>query len=424
MREILDTKRKALKINLNEAIYGTFAEIGAGQEVARNFFTAGAASGTVAKSMSAYDMAFSDAIYGAEDSGRYVSQSRLEKMLDHEYDLLQERLTTEKYRKRTFFAFANTVTTLNYAKTNEAHGWIGLRFQLAPKGEANEILFHIRLLDSDASLQQRVLGMIGVNLVYAAYYYSNDPKAMIESLADNLSVGSVEIDMISVKGPDFKHFNNILLNMFLIAKGYSAAAIFSQDGEVYQAKDLLYKKDVILYRRRYNQKAPIDKEKLTSAIEYIKKNENIKDENLVVLTEITLNDTINDVEGTVNLDEFVKRAEELIARKRTVIISNFSRHNLLAQYIARCKARKVTMLLNIANLVNIFDASNFGEGYSGQLLSYIGNLFRKNIQVYAFPHYLEKEQKMITTVNMPTSPEAKPLFDFLIANRYIIDVVV
>src|SRR4051812_41881214 len=159
-REILDTKRKALKINLNPKIYGTFAEIGAGQEVARNFFTAGAASGTVAKTMSAYDMTFSDAIYGAETTGRYVSQSRLNKMLNHEFSLLQERLCGEKYDSRTFFAFADTVTTLNYNKSNDPHGWIGIQFQSEPGGESNQIFFHVRLLDTDAVLQQNVLGII------------------------------------------------------------------------------------------------------------------------------------------------------------------------------------------------------------------------------------------------------------------------
>src|SRR6476661_3959099 len=200
-REILETKRKALKINLDPAIYGTFAEIGAGQEVARNFFTAGAASGTVAKTMSAYDMVFSNSIYGSEDSGRYVTQSRLIKMLDHEFALLSERLSGEKYEGKTFFAFADTVTTLNYNKTNDPHGWLGIRFQVTPGGAYNDIVFHVRLLDSDASLQQNVLGVLGVNLVFAAYYHNQDVQTMIESLVDNLAVGSVEIDLISLNGP-------------------------------------------------------------------------------------------------------------------------------------------------------------------------------------------------------------------------------
>ncbi|RZL97408.1 MAG: nicotinamide mononucleotide adenylyltransferase, partial [Pedobacter sp.] len=244
-REILDTKRKALKINLNPKIYGTFAEIGAGQEVARNFFTAGAASGTVAKTMSAYDMTFSDAIYGVEESGRYVSQSRLLKMLNHEFGLLTERLNGKKYDDRTFFAFADTVTTLNYNKSNDPHGWIGIRFQVEPGGEPNEIFFHVRLMDTDAALQQNVLGIIGVNLVYAAYYYHHDRKAMIESLADNLTVGSVEIDLISVNGPIFKDADNILLNLYLIVKEFSDAAIFDASGVPCLPKDLLYKKDIM-----------------------------------------------------------------------------------------------------------------------------------------------------------------------------------
>src|SRR5690606_34034978 len=193
--EILDTRRKALTINLDEQVYGTFAEIGAGQEVARNFFMAGAASGTVAKTMSAYDMTFSNEIYGIEESGRYVSRSRLLKMLDYEYQLLQERLNSEKYKDRTFFAFANTVTTINYNKTNDPHGWLGIKFQLEPDGEENHIIFHVRLLDSDVSLQQNVLGVLGVNLVYAAFYLHHNPRQMVESLTDNLSKGSVEIDL-------------------------------------------------------------------------------------------------------------------------------------------------------------------------------------------------------------------------------------
>src|SRR5690606_9473049 len=197
-REIFETKRKALKINLDGPVYGTFAEIGAGQEVARNFFTAGAASGTVAKTMSAYDMAFSNAIYGVEESGRYVSRSRVKQLLAHEYDLLTERLHGEKYEGKTFFAFADTVTTLNFARTNEPHGWLGLRFQVTPGGEPNDIIFHVRLLDNDTSLQQNVLGILGVNLVYAAFYYNHDVQLMVESLVDNLSFGSVEIDMISL----------------------------------------------------------------------------------------------------------------------------------------------------------------------------------------------------------------------------------
>jgi len=226
-REIFETKRKALRINLSEEIYGTFAEIGAGQEVARNFFNAGAASGTIAKTMSAYDMTFSDAIYGVEGSGRYVSRSRLRKMLEHEYSLLTQRLTAEKYSSRRLFAFANTVAALNFNKTNDPHGWVGLRFQHEPGGAPNDIIFHVRLTDSDNLLQQKVLGVLGVNLVFAAYFYVRDIQTMIESLVDNLSHGSVEIDLVKVSGPVFEGVNEGLINLYLIAKGFSKAAIFN-----------------------------------------------------------------------------------------------------------------------------------------------------------------------------------------------------
>src|SRR5690554_6070668 len=253
-REIYETKQKALRINLSEDIYGTFAEIGAGQEVARNFFNAGAASGTIAKTISAYDMTFSDSIYGVEESGRYVSRSRLKKMLGHEYELLTQRLTGEKYLERRFFAFANTVAALNFNKTNDPHGWIGLRFQHEIGSAPSDIIIHVKLLDSDNQLQQEVLGVLGVNLVFAAFNNLDDIQTMIESLADNLSPGAVEIDMVKVDGPAFDSVNERLINLYLIAKGFSKAAIFNPDAAVYQSKDFLYKKNVMILRTKYKQK--------------------------------------------------------------------------------------------------------------------------------------------------------------------------
>src|SRR5690606_9046892 len=293
-REILENKRKALKINLSEQIYGTFAEIGAGQEVARNFFTAGAASGTIAKTMSAYDMAFSDAIYGAEANGRYVSSSRLEKMLDHEYQLLTDRLKGPKYQNRKFFAFADTVTTLNFSKTNDPHGWIGLRFQSEVGGEPNDIIFHVRLLDSDASLQQKVLGVLGVNLVFAAYFYIRDVQTMIESLVDNLAAGSVEIDLVKLNGSAFKNVSERLVNLYLIAKGFSRAAIFDEEGHAHQAKDFLYKKDVIILRTKYKQKSNPNFDLFNLAVDQFKRNLGIKDKNLLVMIEVLMSNALED----------------------------------------------------------------------------------------------------------------------------------
>lgn len=424
-QEVLDTKRKALKINLDPKIYGTFAEIGAGQEVSRAFFNVGAASGTVAKTMSAYDMTFSDEIYGAEDSGRYVSQNRLLKMLDHEYTLLIERLQGDKYKNKTFFAFANTVTTLNYAKTNDPHGWVGLRFQNETNGDPNEIYFHVRLLDTDVQMQQRVLGIIGVNLVYAAFHYAKNPKAMIESLVDNLNVGSVEIDLISVQGPAFKGVNNLLLNLYLIVKDFSTAAIFDTDAHPRQAKDLLYKKDVMILRTKYGQKSNPNFNLLNKATDQFKLVNKVAEGNMILMIEVLITNVLTSAQETpddIDLESVAKRAEEMCKTGNFVIVSNFTRKNRLAKYLDRCKPRSVGMSTNINNLKFVFNSANFGENYTGHLLSYVNDMFSRNVRLFAYPFLDKKTNSVITTQNMPVSAEAKPLFDFLLLNGYITDI--
>lgn len=423
-REVFETKRKALRINLNEGIYGTFAEIGAGQEVARNFFTAGAASGTIAKSMSAYDMAFSDSIYGVEESRRYVSESRLEKMLDHEYRLLTERLTGPKYAQRRLFAFANTVTTLNFSKTNDPHGWIGLRFQTEPGGEPNDIVFHVRLLDSDSGLQQTVLGVLGVNLIFAAYYYRDDMQTMIESLVDNLSSGSVEIDLVRARGSVFRGVNERLINLYLVAKGFSRAAIFSPEGSVLQAKDFLYKKDIVILRTKFRQKSNPNFDLFNLAVDEFKRNCHIDDSNLVVMIEVLMSNVLEDRPDLSNedLEYFASRAEALCATGNHIIVSNFSRNNILAEFLAQFKPQNVGISTNISNLKNIFNSRLYGANYTDELLSYVSGMFSKNVKLYAYPYLNKKENKIVTTKNMPVSEEAQPLFHFLTCNQYIIDI--
>ncbi|RKD13737.1 nicotinamide mononucleotide adenylyltransferase [Pelobium manganitolerans] len=422
--ETLDTRRKALSINLDQNIYGTFAEIGAGQEVARNFFTAGAASGTIAKTMSAYDMTFSDEIYGAEPSGRYVSKSRLEKMLDHEFELLGQRLCGVKYEQRKFFSFANTVTTLNYSKSNDPHGWIGVKFQLEPCGPANQIIFHVRLLDSDATLQQNILGILGVNLVYAAFYHHNNPQLMIESLSDNLSNGSVEIDLISVKGPAFENLSEVLVNLYLIQKGFSPAAVFVPKIGVIQSKDLMYKKNIMILRTRFNQKTKPDFALFADAVACYKRHMNIGDEALLTMAELTLN---NLMDATIPADDelvcrVAKRADEILEMGHAVIISNFSRNNKLAKYLGKAKPASVGITTNISNLKHIFLSENYGADYTSELLAYVSDLFSNHTKLLVFPYRDIKNKKLVTTKNLEVSPEAKPLFDFLLLNKYIVDM--
>lgn len=424
-REIFETKRKALKINLNPDIYGTFAEIGAGQEVARNFFGAGAASGTIAKTMSAYDMAFSDAIYGVEESGRYVSRTRLNKMLKHEFNLLTERLQGEKYKSKTFFAFADTVTTLNFTKTNDPHGWIGIRFQHEVGGPTNDIVIHIRLLDSDSRLQTKVLGILGVNLIFAAYYYAEDPQTMIESLVDNLSVGSVEIDLVKVSGPVFEQANERLLNLYLIAKGFAKAAIFKPNARAAQIKDYLYKKNIIILRTKYRQKSNPNFDLFNLAVEQFKKNTNATDKGTVVLIEVLMGNALDEENRITNedLQYFAERAEYLCSTGNNIMVSNFRRNNHLAEFIQTFKPKHVGIATNTSNLKNIFNTDNYNKDlYTNELLSYISGMFSKDVKLYAYPYLDKKTNEIITTGNMPVATEAKPLFDFLVQNHYIIDI--
>ncbi|MEJ5055226.1 nicotinamide mononucleotide adenylyltransferase [Sphingobacterium sp. MYb382] len=424
-REIFETKRKALKINLNSDIYGTFAEIGAGQEVARNFFEAGAASGTIAKSISAYDMAFSDAIYGEEESGRYVSRTRLTKMLNHEFNLLQERLQGEKYESKKFFAFADTVTTLNFTKTNEPHGWIGIRFQHEVDGPTNDIIIHVRLLDSDSRLQSKVLGILGVNLIFAAYYYAENPKVMIESLVDNLSVGSVEIDLVKVSGPVFETANERLLNLYLIAKGFAKAAIFRPDGKAAQMKDYLYKKNIIILRTKYRQKSNPNFDLFNLAVEQFVKNTGSAPEDTVLLIEVLMGNVLEEDSKITDEDltYFAERAEYLCSTGNNIIVSNFRRNNHLAEFIKSFKPQHVGIATNVSNLKNIFNSDNYNkEKYTHELLSYISGMFSKDVKLYAYPYRDRKTNTIITSKNLPVCGQAKPLFDFLIQNQYIVDI--
>jgi hypothetical protein len=248
IEQIPSIKDKALRINLNQSIYGTFAEIGAGQETVRHFFRAGASSGTIAKAMSAYDKDFSDAIYGIEEDGRYVTESRLKKMLAHETRLIEERLNREKHPNKIFFSYANTVATIDFAKQYKGHGWVGISFQVAPGEEYNEIILHIRFKETDARLQQETLGILGVNLIYGAFYKHNDPKKLLRYLYDHLEKDQIEIDTINFSGPRFANIDNRLMSLQLVKNGMTDAVMFGPDGKNILPAAVLYKKNILALR--------------------------------------------------------------------------------------------------------------------------------------------------------------------------------
>ena len=248
IEQIPSIKDKALRINLNENIYGTFAEIGAGQETVRNFFRAGASSGTIAKAMSAYDKDFSDAIYGEEVDGRYVTESRLKKMLSHEINLAEQRLNRDKHPNKLFFSYANTVATIDFAKQFKGHGWVGIVYQVEPDEDYNEITLHIRFKENDAKLQQETLGILGVNLIYGAFYKYNDPKKLLRYLYDHLDKDQLEIDTINFSGPRFANVDNRLMSLQLVKNGMTDAVMFGPDGKNILPAAVLYKKNILALR--------------------------------------------------------------------------------------------------------------------------------------------------------------------------------
>src|ERR1700694_6041514 len=308
-RPRLSTNQKALKINLDPAFYGTFAEIGAGQEVARWFFKVGAAAGTISKSISAYDMAVSDAIYGR--CKRYVSRERLQGMLDYEHGLNLERLRMSRGDSTAFFAFANTVAARNYQGTNECHGWMGVKYQTRPRDEDSQIIIHVRMLDQENDLQQETLGIVGVNLLYGAFFLHHKPQVLLESLLDNLTTKRVEIDMIEFAGIEFRHVDNRVMSLKLVQLGLSGAAMFGPSGEVLQPSEVLRKRPVLVERGSFRPVTKGNHNMLDCAHERFAADTEVEADHIVELMEITMRNLL--ATGKIDLSDFLARADVLAA---------------------------------------------------------------------------------------------------------------
>src|ERR1700756_458900 len=324
----IGTDEKALQINLDPSKYGTFAEVGAGQEVARRFFRVGGAAGTIAKTMSAYDMTFSDAIYGPAD--RYVSCVRLKTMLDHEYDLLIERLDEQFGAEKTFFVFADTVAARSFKERNESHGWLGVRFQSQPRGQPSQIIIHVRLLDETNVDQQEALGVIGLNLLHGAFY-CRQPEKLISSLQENLALGRIEVDMIKFSGPLFENVDNRLMSLQLVSQGLTDAVMFMADGETVQPAEVFYKKAILVERGSFRPVTVATKDMLAGAGRRFLKHCDCSEDEIVVLMEMTLENLRAD--GRVDHADFLARVDILGALGRTVLISRFREYyRLLAVF--------------------------------------------------------------------------------------------
>jgi hypothetical protein len=410
------TQQKASQINRDARRYGTFAEIGAGQEVARWFFHVGGAAGTVAKTISAYDMAVSDAIYGPAE--RYVSRQRLQAMLDHEFTLLRQRLDTLHGGQRAFFAFANTVATHSFSRKEEGHGWMGIRFQLEPQGEPSEIVLHVRLLEKENIHQQEALGVLGVNLIHGAFY-QREPAALIGSLLDNLSWERVEVDMIRLSGPAFPGVDNRLMALLLVQQGLTEAAMFTAAGEAAQWSEVLYKKPVLVQRGSFHPVTLSTFDVLERAREAFRAELAATGEEPVVFMEMTLRHlTTGDA---IDPKDFLERAETLRALGQTVLISNFRRFHRLALYLARYTNRPIGLALGAGKLAEIFDEAFYNESEGG-LLGGLGHLFRGRNRLFVYPSLNLETGKVTSADNFVPALKNWYLYQHLRENSGIVSV--
>lgn len=380
VKDLLTTTLKARTINLDESRYGTFAEIGAGQEVAREFFHAGGASGTIAKSISAYDMKFSDAIYGK--APRYVSRERLDLMLDHEYQLLLERLGEMRGNRTSFFVFANTVATSNQQSTNEAHGWLGVRFQVEPGREPSEIVLHVRMWDKEAGLQQQALGIVGVNLVYGAFYYLANPKKLIESLCDNLAAERIEVDMLRFDGPSFAGVDNRLMALHLVECALTNAVMFGQNCEVLQPSEVLHKRCILVERGSFRPVTHVNVDMINCATAQFVQEPAVKGRDVIILMEITMRNLLSD--GELDAPDFLSRVDLLSDIGFTVLISNYSEYYRLTSYFRRYTKEMIGVAMGINNLLEIFNEKYY-ENLEGGILESFGRLFRNAVKLYVYP---------------------------------------
>lgn len=378
--KLMTTRDKALRVNLDSSHYGSFAEIGAGQEVVRWFFKVGGAAGTIAKSISAYDMKVSDAIYGTCE--RYVHRQRLQSMLDYEYNLNIERLNKTRSAPTCFFSFADTVTAMNYKGTNKCHGWMGIKFQTEPSSEPSQIILHVRMLDKNNLSQQDALGVVGVNLIHGACFLSGEPDSLLKSLLDSLSTKRIEIDMAEFSGPAFADLDNRVVSLRLVQLGLSNAALFAPDGTVLQPSEYLYKKPVLVERGSFRPVTKVNIDMLRCTQRQFAKEIHVDEEEVVTLMEITMANLMSS--GELDLDDFLARADILAAVGETVLISNYSEYHRLAAYLRWNTNEPIAICMGLALLKELFDPKYYEE-LEGGVLEAFGRLFRRNVTVYVYP---------------------------------------
>lgn len=413
----LTTDQKALKINLDKFKYGSIVEIGAGQEVARRFFHVGAAAGTIAKTMSAYDMAVSDDIYGPVD--RYVSRARLMQMLEKEFDQVVSRLSKVRSRNTTFFAYAATVTARSFKQQNECHGWIGLRVQLHPGAAPSDIVMHVRMLDNDNAMQSEALGILGVNLIHSAFFYHTHPEWIVEALADGLGSDRIEVDLIHFAGPYFEEVENRLMNLHLIRSWLTRAVIFNPDGEVVVPGELFHRKPVLVIRGSFKPVTRVNVDMMSAGLRQFGQIEGVEESNTMALTEITMNSLVSG--DNVDNADFLARVDLLASLGYTVMISDYVRFFRLRAYLRRYTQKPIGIVLSVRDFEALFDEKYY-EGLEGGMLEAFGKLFPDNTHVYTYPSRPRGETELITLDTVQVPQHLRHLLAHLVENGKLVGI--
>ncbi len=414
VNKLPDAHEKALMVNRDRSKYGTIAEIGAGQETARWFFKVGGAAGTIAKAMSAYDMRFSDSIYGP--CQRYVSRDRLQAMLGYEYKLLIERLDETRGAETTFFAFANTVTVHSYSHAEDGHGWLGIRFQTQPREAPSQIVLHVRLLGQDSAQDQDTLGVLGVNLIYGAQHLYRDPRELLEALLDNLTIDNLEIDLLDFSGPAFEGVDNRLMALLLVQQGASNAAMFTADGKVVHPGDMLYKKAVLIERSRFRPPTKLTMNLLDRAhTEFINEPE-VCDECALVISEMTLHNLSDG--SDIQIEDFLQRADILCMLGKNVLISNYGAFYSLAGYLHRYTDKPVGVAMGVPTLREILDERYYAD-LAGGILEAFGRLFKNKLRFYVCPSKDSETGQLVTADGLQVAPHLQHLYEYLLENGLI-----
>lgn len=416
--QMIKTEQKSLDINLNDPIYGTFAEIGAGQEVARNFFQAGAAAGTIAKTMSAYDKTYSDAIYGVEPSNRYVSENRLYKMLDHEWSLMEERLS-ESRPDATFFVFADTVQAINYTRTIKGNGWLGLRFRLTPGGPVNDMVLHVKMLDTNNRLQQEAIGVLGVNMIYAIFYYNDDPEKMVRSLVDNIK-DRVSIDLLRINGEDFNFFDKRLISLYLVKHKLTSVTMFDVNNNSIHASEFLYRESLMVIRGNFRPPTIVTQDVIDSSYRQFKLETSLPDDKLNLMMEMTM-EYLKGENAEIDEKDFLDRADMLGILGHNVLLSDCDNHQMLINYLSDYKIANLGLVIGARELQKII-TDKYNNNQDGRLLVAFGELFSQNIKIYAYPAQNEMSKEIMTAQNMEVPEGIKFLYQYLLDSKQIVPV--